>query len=313
MASAASIRTSWQRGIVGRGGRFSPTRVASWAFTLLAGAFLASLVAVFVWQGLPAWRQAGFGYITGKQWFYRQQIFGTLSMIYGTVAVSLVALVCAVPIGIGAALCTAEFLPPKPRLFVKVTVELLAGIPSVVYGLLGILFLRDWVYQALTPFDPLSGDTLLTAGLLVGVMILPTILSLADDALRGVPALQRQAARGLGLNRSEVVWSVVLPQAAPGIVAAVLLALGRSLGEMIAVFLVVGRQDNQWPESLASLRPLISAGQTLSSKLGGSETNIAYGDSLHWAAMVNLGLLLLAMVTVVTLLAFRLLKSDRHA
>ncbi len=293
--------------------RVSATRIASWGFTGVAGLFLAGLVVSFLWQSWPIWRQVGIGGITGKQWFYRQHVFGSLSMIYGTVAVSVIALILAVPIGIGAAICTAEFLPPRVRLLLKISVELLAGIPSVVYGLLGILFLRDWVYQALTPFDPLSGDTLLTAGLLVGVMILPTIMSLGDDALRGVPALQRQAARGLGLNRSEVIWSVVLPQASPGIVAAVLLAFGRSLGEMIAVFLVVGRQDNQWPESLASLRPLISAGQTLSSKLGGAETNIAYGDPLHWAAMINLGLLLLIMVAAVTVVVFRFFRANRHA
>ena len=311
MPSAATQRL--EQWTASPGQRRSLTWCASWIFTLLAGAFLARLVALFFWQSLPVWQHAGIGSVTGKHWFYRQQVFGALPMIYGTVAVSLVALILAVPIGVGAAICTAEFLPPKMRLFLKIAVELLAGIPSVVYGLLGILFLRDWVYQILTPFDPLSGDTLLTAGLLVGVMILPTIMSLADDALRGVPALQRHAARGLGLNRSEVVWSVVIPQAFSGIVAAVLLALGRSLGEMIAVFLVVGRQDNQWPESLASLRPLISAGQTLSSKLGGSETNIAYGDPLHWAAVINLGLLLLLMVAAVTIVAFRLLRSDRHA
>lgn len=296
-----------------REGRFSVTWLASCSFTGVAGVFLVSLVCIFIWQSLPVWRHSGIGYLTGKQWFYREHVYGTLSMLYGTLAVSGVALLLAVPIGVGAAICTAELVPPRVRLGLKVTVELLAGIPSVVYGLLGILLLRDWVYQVLAPFDPLSGDTLLTAGILVGVMILPTIMSLADDAMRGVPALQRHAARGLGLNRSEVVLSIVLPQAFPGIVAAVLLGLGRSLGEMIAVFLVVGRQDNQWPANLLSIQPLISAGQTLSSKLGGSETNIAYGDPLHWAAIVTLGLLLLVMVTGVTALAFRLLSEDRHA
>lgn len=293
--------------------RPSLTKCLSWAFTGFAALFLVSLVGVFVWQSLPIWKEAGTGYVSGKQWFYRQHLFGALPMIYGTVAVSLVALALSVPIGVGAAICTAEMLPPKLRLAVKIIVELLAGIPSVVYGLLGILFLRNWVYQLLTPFDPLSGDTLLTAGLLVAVMILPTVMTLTDDALRGVPALQRQAARGLGLNHSEAVWSVVLPQAAPGIFAAVLLALGRSLGEMIAVFLVVGRQDNQWPANLLSLRPLIESGQTLASKLGGSETNIAYGDPLHWAAVISLGLLLLLLVGFVTAMAFRFLQKARHA
>ena len=273
----------------------------------MAVLFLAALVGVFAWQSLPVWREAGVGYVTGRQWFFRQHLFGVLPMLYGTVVVALVALLVAVPIGVGAAVCLAELLPRRLRFALKIAIELLAGVPSVVYGLLGILLLRNWVYQALQPFDPLSGDTLLTAGLLVGVMILPTVLTLSDDALRGVPAAQRGAARGLGLNRSEAICFVVLPQALPGIAAAVLLALGRSLGEMIAVFLVVGRQDNQLPDSLLSLRPLMEAGQTLASKLGSSEIKIAYGDPLHWAAMVGLGLLLLGMVGGMTALAFRLL------
>jgi phosphate transport system permease protein len=182
----------------------------------------------------------------------------------------------------------------------KIMIELLAGIPSVVYGLLGILFLRDWIYDLLNPFDPLSGDTLLTAGLLLAVMILPTIMTLADDAFRGVPNAQRTAARGLGLTKTEVVLSITLPQARSGLLAAILLGLGRALGETIAVFLVVGRQDNQLPNPVWSLQPVIEAGQTLSSKLGGAETNIAYGDPVHWPAMVGLGLLLMVIVGSIT-------------
>ena len=132
-------------------------------------------------------------------------------------------------------------------------------------------------------------------------MVLPTVMTLSDDALRAVPGSQRTAARGLGLNRGETILFVCLPQAARGLVAAVMLALGRALGETIAVFLVVGRQDNQWPARWLSLEPLTRPGQTLSSKLGGSETNIAYGDPLHWGAIVGLGLLLLALVSIVTL------------
>src|SRR5262245_13489711 len=232
-------------------------------------------------------------------------------MIYGTVMVAGIALLVAAPIGIGTAIFTAEFLPAPVRLVIKIAVELLAGIPSVVYGLLGILFLRDWVYKALTPLDPLSGDTLLTAALLLAVMILPTIMTLADDALRGVASDQRLAARGLGLTHTETVFSVTLPQAGPGIFSAVLLGLGRAVGETIAVFLVVGRQDNQWPERFWSLRPLIEAGQTLTSKLGGSETNIAYGDPLHWAAMIGLGLILFLLTVTVTVAGLRL--ADRKA
>ncbi len=305
---SASARPSLP--LASRRGRFSLTKSASLAFSLLALLTLAGLVLIFLVQSLPVWRQEGIGYITGIKWFYRANLFGALPMIYGTLVVAFIALLLAAPIGISAALFTAEILPPRVRLVLKILVELLAGVPSVVYGLLGILYLRNWVYHLLTPFDPLSGDTLLTAGILLAVMILPTVMTLSDDALRGVPAAQRHAARGLGLTRAETALGLTLPQALPGIGAALLLGLGRAFGETIAVFLVVGRQDNQ----PLAWRSLIEAGQTLTSKLGGSETNIAYGDSLHWAAMVGLGLILLATTVVVTLLGSRLAqRRNIHA
>jgi len=284
----------------------------SYGFSGVAALFVVALVVLFIWQSLPLWKHEGAGFLTGTKWFYRQTQFGALPMIYGTVVVSAIALCLAAPVGIGAAVFSAEFVPSRLRLGVKIVVELLAGIPSVVYGLLGILFLRDWVYRALSPFDPLSGDTLLTAGILLAVMILPTLMTLCDDALRGVPSAQRMAARGLGLTQTEVVFSVSFPQAARGMVAAGLLALGRALGEAIAVFLVVGRRDNQFPANLFSLRPLGESGQTLTSKLASSETNIAYGDPLHWAAIVSLGLVLLAMAVGVTFIGTRVMRSGGH-
>ena len=283
------------------------TRAFSWLFTLIAAAIVALLVVIFAWQSIPVWRHEGWSYLNGTRWFFRQYQFGTLPMIYGSLATSIIALLLAAPVGFGAAIFTAEYLPRRARLAVKVLIELLAGVPSVVYGLLGILLLRDWVYDALARFDPLSGDTLLTAGILLAVMILPTIMTLSDDALRAVPATQRHAARGLGLTRAETILSIAIPQAARGFGAALLLAFGRALGETIAVFLVVGRQDNSLPKNWFTLRPLVEAGQTITSKLGGSETNIAYGDPLHWAAIMGLALLLLAITGMVTVLgtAFR--------
>jgi len=278
------------------------TRALSWFFSLVALATMAAVAGLFAWQSVPVWQQEGWGYLSGVKWFFRQQQFGALPMIYGSLAVAAVALALAAPIGFGAAIFTAEYLPRRPRLALKALIELLAGVPSVVYGLLGILLLRDWIYDAFAPFDPLSGDTLLTAGVLLAVMILPTIVTLSDDALRAVPAAQRRAARGLGLTRAETIFSVTLPQAKRGLGAALLLSFGRALGETIAVFLVVGRQDNNLPESLLSLRPLLESGQTLTSKLGSSETNIAYGDPTHWAAIAGLGLILLVLTGVVTLL-----------
>ena len=296
-----------------RGRRFSFTRWASTGFSVLVLLTLVSIIVLFAWQALPVWKLEGAGFITGEKWFYRQNEYGSASMIYGTLAVAVVAMVLAAPVGIGSAVFCACFLPPRVRLGFKVAIELLAGVPSVVYGLLGILLLRDWIYEALERYDVLSGDSLLTAGILLAVMILPTLITLADDSLCQVPVSQRLAARGLGLTRTETILHVSLPHAWRGLLAALLLALGRACGEMIAVFLVVGRQDHPWPEKLWSPRPLIEAGQTLSTKLGSSETNIAYGDPVHWSAMVGVGLLLLFIVTAVTIVGSKIgLPGKRH-
>ena len=281
---------------------FDWIRAFSMAFAGLAAVFVAIMVVSFWVQSVPVWRHAGWGHLTGLQWFFRAQLFGAAPMLYGTIMVAATGLLVATPIGIGVAIFTAEILPGRLRIPVIATIQLLAGVPSVVFGLLGVLVLRGWVERLLQPFDPLSGDTLLTAGLLLAVMILPTIAALADDALRGVPATARFGARALGLTRAETLFGVTLPQAWPGLVAAVLLGLGRAVGETIAVFLVVGRQDNQWPSSLLSLRPLTEAGQTITSKLGGTETFLAYGDPLHWGAIMGLASILLALTIAISVL-----------
>jgi len=285
-----------------RGRRIEGLRLVCWAASGLTAATLLGLLALLAVQSLPVWRHEGVrGFLLGDVWFYRGQRFGALPMIYGTTVVAGIALLLAAPLGLGAAVFTAEGISGRARLAVKGAIELLAGVPSVVYGLLGVLVLRDLVFRALRPFDPLSGDTLLTGGVLLAVMILPTVMTFADDALRGVAASQRQAARALGLTRTETTLRVVLPQALPGLLAAVLLGLGRALGETIAVFLVVGRMDNRLPESWLDPTPVAAAGQTLTSKLGGSETFLAYGDPLHWAAITGLALVLLLGVATVTL------------
>ncbi|CAN5874145.1 hypothetical protein BH11VER1_BH11VER1_30410 [soil metagenome] len=294
--------------------RPSFTRWFSYLFSALAIGTVMMMVLLLVVQSLPVWQKEGLGFITGTKWFYRNEQFGAAPMILGTVLTAFTALLFTAPIGIGAAIFTSEFLHPRFRLGVKIVIELLAGVPSVVYGLLGILFLRNWIYDLLTPFDPLSGDTLLTGAVLLAVMILPTVMTLADDALRSVTAAQRLAARGLGLTSTEVVLHVSLPQSARGLGAALLLGLGRALGEAIAVFLVIGRQDNQWPSKLFSIQSLIEPGQSLSTKLASSEANIAYGNALHWGAICGIALVLMLMVAGITLTsAFLQHLSRRHA
>ncbi|MCM2316651.1 MAG: phosphate ABC transporter permease subunit PstC [Thermoanaerobaculia bacterium] len=285
--------------------RFDVVRLAAICGSAVA---LLAVVALGAWLAIgsvAAFRHEGLSFLTANDWGYRQESFGAAAMLYGTAVVSLVALVVAAPIGVGTAIFASEICTRRVRLAIKMLVEILAGVPSVVYGLLGVLFLRDWLYVLFERLgiDALSGDTLLTAGLLLAVMILPTVATLADDALQSVPSRVREASRGLGLTRAEATLFVILPQALPSIAGALLLGLGRALGETIAVFLVVGRADNLLPENLASWPPLVDAGQTITSKLGGAETNIAVGDPLHSSAIVALAAILFGAVLIVTITA----------
>ena len=282
--------------------RWSLTLILSVALTAVAGMFVLWMLGLFLWQSIPVWRHEGASYVFGREWFFRAERFGILPMIYGSVSIAVIAVVIAAPMGVAAAVFTSEYLPSRFRMGVKVLIELLAGVPSVIYGLLGIVFLRIWVADWLEPLGAWTGDTLLTAGILLAIMILPTVMTLSEDALRSVSSAHRHAGRALGLTKAEMCIHVVLRQARPGIVAALLLGLGRAIGETIAVFLVVGRQDNQLPSPWYSLQSLIEPGQTLTSKLGGSEAHIAYGDPLHWGAMIGLGLILLVLVLSVTAL-----------
>lgn len=280
--------------------RRPPDLVTCAVWGLVFAFLIAILSALGLWieQAWPAISEYGSRLVTGNEWFYRNHNFGAAGMIYGSVVVSVLAIVLATPVAFGAAIFISEYLPATLRPWAKTAVEFLAAVPSVVYGLLGVMLLRNWMADRLAAFDPLSGDMLATAGVLLAVMILPTVTTFAEDSLRAVPATQRIAARGLALNRAEVIRLVVLPQAWPGMVGAALLGMGRALGETIAVFLVVGRLDNQFPERLFSIKPLVEPGQTLTSKLGGPETHISMGDPAHWGAMLSLGLILLVMSAV---------------
>ncbi len=227
------------------------------------------------------------------QWHPAGGQFGVLTMVYGSLVVTLIALCVAVPPGILAAIFTAEILPARLWAPVKSFLEILAGIPSIIYGLIGVAFVSVWIGDL---FDLQSGRTILTAGLLLAVMILPTVITLTDDALHRVPQQYREAARGLGLYPYEVICSAVLPIARRDIAGAVLLALGRALGETMAVMLVIGSID-RLPQPLYNI--LVPA-QTITSKLGREIAEAAFG-SLHFSALIFLGLMLLITVLALTL------------
>ncbi|PIQ87152.1 MAG: phosphate ABC transporter permease subunit PstC [Candidatus Omnitrophica bacterium CG11_big_fil_rev_8_21_14_0_20_45_26] len=283
----------------GRTASLSWTAILSFAFAFLGWAFLFGMVVYFLVQGLRVFQFEGLGFLMNADWQYRRPSFGAASMIYGSIVVCAVAVSTAGPLALGAAVFTSEFLTGKTRILIKALMEMLATVPSVIYGLLGVLLLRPFVFDKFSVFSPETGDNLLTAGLLLGVMILPTILSLSDDAFRSVSREERDAALSLGLTEAEVFMNAVFPKVIPGIISAFLLGIGRAFGETIAVFLVVGRADNRLPNLAGVPHSLLEAGQTLTSKLGGSEVNLAYGSPLHWSAMMGLAFLLMLIVVVI--------------
>jgi len=230
-------------------------------------------------------------------------------MIWGTAAVGALALGIAAPTGWAVAVAINEVAPKRWRRVLRSGCEILAVIPSIVYGLIGIAFVRPFVARvAGVP----GGDSLLAAGLVLAVMILPTIVAVSVDALAAVPAAVREAAAACGLTRAEVVRSAVLPQARRGMRAGALLGLARALGETVAVFLVVGRADGRIPASVNRVFPsLVRPGQTLTTKLNGPESVLAGTSGDHWAALCGLGLLLLGAVAGLTIAGQRQTDAER--
>lgn len=221
--------------------------------------------------------------------------FGILSMLYGTLVVTFTALVLSIPLGIATSIFTAEILPKKYRFIVKSLLELLAGIPSIIYGLIGVAFFSIWVQDI---FHLQTGRTLLTAGILLSIMVLPTIITLADDAFTNIPVKYREASKGLGLYDYEVIKGALLPIAKSNIIGAVLLALGRALGETMAVMLVIGSID----KIASPVYNLLTPGQTVTSKLGREIAETAFG-SVHFSAIIFMGFVLLLVVICFTLIA----------
>ncbi|MCF8719825.1 phosphate ABC transporter permease subunit PstC [Nitrospina gracilis] len=269
---------------------------------LVAVVSVAVLFAFLFWESLPVFSQRGVSFLTGTEWF-SGEVYGALPMVIGTLWVTAIALFFTLPVALGAAVFTSEFLAPRARLTVKAVMELLAGVPGIVYGLMGVTLVAVWVRDA---FGLIDGNTLFTAGLLLAVMILPTVMTLSEDALQAVPGEVRDTALGLGLTRWETLQRAVLPQAAPGIAGAVFLGMGRAMGETIAVMLVIGGLDripNPWFN-------VFLPGQSIPSKIG-REAAESLGFGLQWHALIGLGLILFVMVMMLSWIGNRLLKRVR--
>ncbi|MGM0628093.1 MAG: phosphate ABC transporter permease subunit PstC, partial [Candidatus Fermentibacterota bacterium] len=188
-------------------------------------------------EGMPAFREIGLGdLLTRTTWRPGQEQYGILAMIVGSGLVTVGAVVLGVPLALGSAIFLAEIAPQKVKAFVKPSIELLAGIPSVVYGLFGMVVLVPLVRKIPAPGN--SGYGLLAASVVLAIMILPTIASVSENAIRNVPRSFREGSLAMGATRWETITKVVLPSARSGILSAVVLGLGRALGETIAMIMV---------------------------------------------------------------------------
>ena len=274
--------------------RFDGVKALATASTLISTGFAALILLTLLVQSGPAVLNAGETILTTR-WNPQSGHYGIIPMVFGSLIVMAIAMIIALPIGLLAAIYIAETRSLRLKRAVKSALEILAGIPSIVYGLIAVSSLSLWVADA---FDLQSGRVILTAGLILSVMILPTFLSLTEDAISSVPRRYRENAYALGLYRHEMLTSALLPIAAPGIAGAALLALGRALGETMAVMLVIGSID-RLPSPLFNV---LTSGQTITSKLGREIGESAFG-STHFSALVLMSFLLVSVTLLLTLSA----------
>jgi phosphate ABC transporter permease protein PstC len=257
-----------------------------------------ALITLFIFvEGLPVLTKAGLGnFLLSVHWAPTKGHFGIFAMIVSSVVATLGALAVGVPLGLACAVVLAELATPTLRLILKPAVELLAGIPSVVYGFLGVIILVPLIRDHLGG----AGLSLLAAALILGVMILPTVISISIDAIRAVPVTYREASLALGATQWQTIYRVVLPAARSGIVTAVILAMGRAVGETMAVIMVAGN-------ALRLPHSLLDSVRTLTSNIA-LELGYASGD--HRAALFATGLVLFAVILVLNGVA-SLLRRQR--
>ncbi len=270
---------------------------------------------------IPALRAFGFDFLVDQRWNPVTEKFGAFAAIYGTLVTAFIAMLMAVPLGLLIALFLTELCPMWLRRPIGIAIELLAGIPSIIYGIWGLFVFAPFLQRTVQPFlidtfenvpvlsslfeGPPYGIGMLTAGMILAIMVLPFITSITRDVFEAVPPVLKEAAYGIGCTTYEVVRHVVLPYTRTGVIGGVMLALGRALGETMAVTFVIG---NAHKVSTSILAPATTISATIA-----NEFTEAVGD-LYTSVLIALGLILFA-ITFVVLAAARLLlmRLDRRA
>jgi len=243
------------------------------------------------------WEAGVWNFLTSSTWNPTGEppLFGTLPLIIGTLLVMVGAMIIAVPLSIGSAIFIAEIASPRMKVVIKPAIELLAGIPSVVYGFFGLILLTDWLRVL---FNQPSGSSWLAGSILLGIMALPTITSVAEDAISSVPREFKEGSLALGANHWQTIRKVVVPGALSGITAAIILGIGRAIGETMAVLMVTGNAAII-PEPIINV---FSPIRTLTGTLGIEMGEVAFG-SLHYHALFGVAVILLFITLIVNIIA----------
>lgn len=284
------------------------------AFVAAVGiVFLMALLVIKLLQdSMPSIREFGWGFLSSEQWDPVNDVYGAKPFIYGTIASSLLALLIAVPLSLGIAIYLSQFAPRWLRAPLGFLVELLAAIPSVVYGLWGIFVLAPFLGKTVEPFlvdrfgfipifqGPVYGVGLFAAGVVLAIMILPTISAISRESMLNVAGDQKEAAQALGATPWETVRMAVLPLARPGIIGAIILGLGRALGETMAVTMLIGNR----PEISVSI---FAPAYSIASVIANEFAEVTAG--IHRAALIELALILLLVTLLLNLFARLLVQK----
>ncbi len=275
------------------------------AFGLTAVVFIILILAFLLIEGLPFFFKGdGIDFFTGDVWdpsSPNTPRYGILPMVLGTFLVTLGAIVIAVPIGVGCSIYLAELAHPKIRETLKPLIEILAGIPSVVYGFFALVILSTWIddfFHSTTRLNALTGSIMLA------VMMLPIIISLSEDAIRSVPREMKEASLALGLSKWDTIRGVVLPAALSGITAAVILGVARAIGETMTVLMATGNAPVISFDMLTSMRTMTA---TIAIEMG----EVPFG-SIHYHALFAVGIVLFAITFVINFIADRVMKRFRE-
>ena len=291
-------------------------RLTTMAAAILVLLIFTGVVASLILGAMPAIKAFGFGFITTEAWSPARDRFGALGPIYGTLVTSAIAMLIALPVGIGIAIFLTELCPRMFRRPLGIAIELLAGIPSIIYGIWGLFVFAPWfqvavqepVMNAVANIPVLStlfggapyGIGIFTAGLILSIMILPFIAAVTRDVLETVPSVLKEAAYGVGATKWEVIREVALPFARTGVVGGAMLALGRALGETMAVTFVIGNAHRIAPS-------LFAPGTSISAAIANEFTEAT--TELYTSALIELGLLLFVITFIVLAAAQLMLRS----